>query len=58
MVWYGLLQAVEVSIKEKNTSGQGRAVAWDGVTQGGKDLEHQVGDERAGGRRWVPHGAV
>lgn len=31
-----------MSIKEKMTSGQGRAVAWDGVTQGGQDLKHQV----------------
>ena len=35
-------QAVTAAVKDKETSGQGRAVVWDGQTQGGKDLHNQV----------------
>lgn len=33
---------MSAAVKEKETSGQGRAVAWDGQTQGGKDLSNQM----------------
>jgi hypothetical protein len=37
-----LADAVTAAVKEKQTSGQGRAVAWDGQTTGGQHLRTQV----------------
>jgi hypothetical protein len=33
---------VEASIKESQISGSDRAVAWDGATTGGQELQNQV----------------
>ena len=33
---------VEASIKESKISGSDRAVAWDGATTGGQELQNQV----------------
>lgn len=45
-----LAEVVTAAVKEKQTSGQGRAVAWDGQTMGGSALRTQVAAIQVGSR--------
>lgn len=53
-----LAEVVTAAVKEKQTSGQGRAVAWDGQTMGGSALRTQVAAIQDNRREFNQHGAV
>jgi hypothetical protein len=53
-----LAEVVTAAVKEKQTSGQGRAVAWDGQTMGGSALRTQVAAIQDNRRDLGPSGTV